>query len=234
MPVLQKIERRRWGITIRRGGSHRQTQRLERGLRARSTVFGDTAVFCADFLYAEGCAVLDLVQPHFASESSCAKFHWASRRNYCRNLLSIHWSGGVPFGRNPARVRGRKTLLSRFADRVAVGLDCSVYYIGWLFAACAAVSFAGLARGLQHSGTGRMDRIRFCRRTPWATPQRSWPTRYASPVDWNLCDHTDPGHRTASDSSCSRDGRAYATHERKPAGMAIAPQASESRSQRKA
>src|SRR5678816_1014329 len=53
---LQKIERSRCGITIRRGGSHRQTQRLERSIRTRSTVLGDPAVFCADFLYAEGCA----------------------------------------------------------------------------------------------------------------------------------------------------------------------------------
>ncbi len=32
------------------------------------------------------------------------------------------------------------------------------------------------------------------------------PARYASPADRNLCDHADPGHRTASNSSCSRDG----------------------------
>jgi hypothetical protein len=161
--VLQKIERRRCGITITRGGSYRQTQRLERGLRARSFVLGDSAVFCADFLYAEGCAVLGLVQPYFTSEPSCAEFHWPGWRNYRRSLLSIHWSSGVPFGRDPARFRGRETVLSQFADRAPVGVDRSVYYFGCVFAACAAVSFAGLARCLQHSGSGWMDRIRFRR-----------------------------------------------------------------------
>src|SRR4029434_5804159 len=100
----QKIERSCGGITIRCGGSHRQTQRMERSLRARSTVLGDAAIFCAHFLYAKGCAVLDLVQPYFAGESSCAELHWASRRNYRGNLLSIPWSGSVPFSGNSARV----------------------------------------------------------------------------------------------------------------------------------
>src|ERR1700745_1689998 len=85
-PVLQKIEKSCCGITIRRGGSHGQTQCLERSLRARSTVLGDFAVFCADFLYAEGCAVLGLVQPYFAGESSCAEFHRASWRDHRGNL----------------------------------------------------------------------------------------------------------------------------------------------------
>src|ERR1044072_3510483 len=151
--LRQKIERRRRGITIRRGGSHRQTQRLERGLRARSPVLGDSAVFCAHFLYAEGCAILGLVQPYLAGESSCAEFHWAGRRNYCRNLLSIHWSVGVTVCRDPSRFRGRKTVLSQLADRAAVGVDRFVYNIRGLFAACAAVSFAGLARCLQYSGS---------------------------------------------------------------------------------
>src|SRR4029450_1534309 len=124
---------------------------------------GDTSFFFAHFLYAKGRTVVDLVQPYFTSESSCAEFHRPSRRNYCGNLLSIHWSGGVPFGRNPPRLWGRKTILSQFARGAAVGMDRFVYHIGCLFASCAAVSFAGLARGLQHSGTGRVDWIRFRR-----------------------------------------------------------------------
>src|SRR5215475_7375949 len=223
--AVQKIERRRWGITIRRGGSHRQTQPLERSLRARSPVLGDFAVLCSDFLYAEGCAILGLVQSYFAGESPCAEFHRASRRNYCRNLLSIHWRGGVPLGRDPARFRGNKTVLSQFANRGAVGVDRSIYYIGGLLATCAAVSFAGLARRLQHPRAGRMGRIRSRRRTPRVTPQRSWSTRYASPVTWNLRDHADPRHRAASHSSCPGDGSAYATHVGKPSGMASAPEA---------
>ena len=43
--ALQKIERRRCRITIRRGGSHRQTQRLERSLRSPSTVLGTLLFF---------------------------------------------------------------------------------------------------------------------------------------------------------------------------------------------
>src|SRR4030095_646908 len=126
---LQKIERRCCGTTIRRGGSHRQTQRVERSFRSRSAILGNPAVFCTDFLHAEGCAVLDLVQPYFAGESPCAEFHRPSRRNHCGNLLSIHWSGGIPFGRNPAGFRCRKTVLSSFAVRTAVSLDRFVYHL---------------------------------------------------------------------------------------------------------
>src|SRR5439155_21469137 len=137
-------ERRGCRTTIRRGGSHRQTQRLERSLRSRSAILGNPAVFCADLLHAKGCAVLDLVQQYFTGKSSCAEFHRPSGRNYRRSLLSIHWSGGVPFGRNPAGFRCRKTVSSDIAVRAAIGLDRFVYHIGCLFAACAAVSFAGL------------------------------------------------------------------------------------------
>jgi hypothetical protein len=224
---LQKIERRRCRLTIRRGGSHRQTQRVERSLRSRSAILRNPAVFCADFLHAEGCALLGLVQPYFAGKSSSPEFHRASGCDYRRNLLSIHWRRCVPFGRNPAGFRCRKTVLSRFAVRAAVGLDRSVYHIGCLFTPCAAVSFAGVARRLQHPGAGRLDRIRFRRSAPWITPQRCWPTRYASPAHRNLCNHTDPGHRTASNSSCSRNGCPYAAYERKAGGVAIAPQAAQ-------
>src|SRR6266481_9361655 len=109
--ALQKIERRRWGITIRRGGSHRQTQRLERSIRTDSTVLGDPAVFCADFLYAEGCTFVGLVQQYFAGEPSCAELHWASGRNYRGNLLSIHRRRCVPFGSDSAGLRRSETVL---------------------------------------------------------------------------------------------------------------------------
>src|SRR4029453_16094447 len=110
-------------------------------------------------LYAEGCAVLGVVQPYFAGESPCTEFHRPSRRNYRGNLLSIYWSGVVPFVCNPAWFWVRKTVLSRFAGRAAVGLDCSVCHFGCLLAARAAVSFAGLACRLQHPGARRGERI---------------------------------------------------------------------------
>jgi len=157
------IERRRCGITIRRGGSHRQTQRLERGLRARSTVLGDTTVFCADLLYTEGRAVLDLVQSYFASKSSRAELHRPSRRSYRRNLLSIHRRSGVPFGGHSTRFRSCKTVLPRFTGRAPVGVDRPIRHIRCLFAARAALSFAGLAFCLQYPGAGGLDRIRLRR-----------------------------------------------------------------------
>ena len=55
------IERSGHRITIRRGGSHGQTQRLERSLRPRSAFRRHIAVFRAHLLYAKGRAVLDLV-----------------------------------------------------------------------------------------------------------------------------------------------------------------------------
>ena len=58
---LQMIERNARRITIRRGGSHGQTQRLERSLRSRSTFCRHVALFCVDLLYAQRCAFLDLV-----------------------------------------------------------------------------------------------------------------------------------------------------------------------------
>ena len=61
MPVLLMIERRRRGITITRGGPHRKSQRLERSIRSRSAFCGHTALFRADFLYAEGYTVVVLV-----------------------------------------------------------------------------------------------------------------------------------------------------------------------------
>ena len=160
--LLQKIERRCSGITIRRGGSHGQTQRLERSFRSRSAFFGNSFVFCADFVHAEGCTFLGLVQPHFAGESPCPEFYWSGRRNCRGNLLSIHWRGVVPFGRNSAGLRRHKTILSRFAGHTPAALDRSIHHIGCLFAACAAVSFAGMALGFQHPGTGWLDRIRLC------------------------------------------------------------------------
>ena len=127
---------------------------MERSLRARFTLRRDAALSRADLLYAEGCAVAGLVQPYFAGKSSGAELHWTRRRDYRRNLLLIHWCGSVPFRGHSARVRRSKTVSSRIAGRAAVGLDRSLYHIGCLFAACAAVSFAGLERRLQHSRTG--------------------------------------------------------------------------------
>src|SRR5204862_6452091 len=115
-------------------------------IRTDSTVLGDPAVFCADFLYAEGCTFVGLVQQYFARETSCAELHWYSWRNYRGNLLSIHWSGRVPFNGDSARIRGGSTVLSRIARRSAFGLDLSIYLIWCLCAACGTVSFAGLAR----------------------------------------------------------------------------------------
>src|SRR5216110_3185369 len=58
---LQMIERSAHRITITRGGSHGQTQRLERGLRSRSPFRRHVALFCADLLHAQRCAFLGLV-----------------------------------------------------------------------------------------------------------------------------------------------------------------------------
>src|SRR5262249_59310024 len=53
MPVLLVIERRLHGVTIRRGGPHSKTQRVERSVRSRSAFCRDVALLCADFLYAK-------------------------------------------------------------------------------------------------------------------------------------------------------------------------------------
>jgi hypothetical protein len=58
---LQMIERSAHRITIRRGGSHGQTQRLERSLRSRSAFRRHIAFFCADFVHTQRCAFLGLV-----------------------------------------------------------------------------------------------------------------------------------------------------------------------------
>ena len=203
-----------WRITIRRGGPHRQTQRLERSLRSRSTFRRDAAVFCADFLYAEGCTVLDLVQPYFAGESSCAKFHWASGRNCRGNLLSIHWSfaslllAAVLLGFGAA-----KLFYPRLRVAPRIGLDRSVHHIGCLPRCSVQTSpFAGLARRLQHSRAGRLDRISLSPMNTVGYSATPLAQSVASPAGWNLCDHADFGHGTTSDSSCSRDGRRHATH----------------------
>ncbi len=46
------IERRGRGVTIRRGGPHGQTERLERSLRSHSAFYRHIAVFCVDLLHA--------------------------------------------------------------------------------------------------------------------------------------------------------------------------------------
>src|SRR5439155_24420780 len=74
-----EIERRGHGVTIRRGGPHRQTERLERSLRSHSAFCRHVVVFCADFIHAKRRTVVGLVQPYLAVEPSCAKFHWADR-----------------------------------------------------------------------------------------------------------------------------------------------------------
>ena len=56
-----EIERRGHGVTIRRGGPHRQTERLERSLRSHSAFCRHAVVFCADFLHAKRRTVLGLV-----------------------------------------------------------------------------------------------------------------------------------------------------------------------------
>src|SRR4029453_3067947 len=57
------IERSAHRITIRRGGSHGQTQRLERSLRSRSAFRRHIAFFCVDLLYAQRCAFVGFVNP---------------------------------------------------------------------------------------------------------------------------------------------------------------------------
>src|SRR5207247_9771365 len=103
----------------RRGGSHRQTRRLERSIRTDSTVLGNPAVFCADFLYAEGCTFLGLVQQYFAGEPSCAELHWASGRNYRGNLLSIHRRCCLPFGGDSTWLRCSATVFAEPASSAA-------------------------------------------------------------------------------------------------------------------
>ena len=58
---LQMIERCSQRITIRRGGPHRQTERLERSLRSHSAFCRHLVVFCADFVHAKRRTILDLV-----------------------------------------------------------------------------------------------------------------------------------------------------------------------------
>ena len=159
MSLHNVIERRRRRITITRGGSHGQTQRLERSLRSRPPFRRHAALFCADFLHAERCAVLGLVQPYFAVESPCAKFYRTGRRDRCGNLLSIDRRGRIPFSCDSAWIWRRETFSPELARDAAIGLDRSLHRVGCLFPASATVPFAGLACRLQHPGSGRLDRI---------------------------------------------------------------------------
>ena len=165
MPVLLMIETRRRRITITRGGPQRQTQRLERSVRSRSTLCRHVALFCADFLYAEGHTVLVLVQPRFTGESSCTKFHRAARSDRRRHLLSANrrFCFTIAGGRS-TRIRRREIISSSIACHVSNPVDRSIpHFWCMLGPSVGDQPFARKEGAGRHSRTGRSHRLSFVR-----------------------------------------------------------------------
>ena len=123
--------------------------------------------------------------------------------------------------------RCRKTVLSRLAVRADgwPGSFCLSYRVPVYCMCSRIICGAGMPPSTSKGRAVGSDTL-----SPTSTVDYSatlLAPRYASPADRNLCDDTDPGHRTASNSSCSRDGCPYAAYERKAGGVAIAPQAAQ-------
>ena len=219
-PPLQLIETDAGKITILCGGPNGKKQRLERSLRPHLARRRHTAFSRADFLHAQGCALLGLVQPHFAGESSCAKFHRTVRRNHRRNLLSHDRRGRVSPGGGSARVRRGETISFEFACDAANRLDRSLHRVGRLPLAVTDTLLPRLAFGLQHSRARRLGRLLPGKNR---AAQCHGQGRLSHSLEWNLRDDADPDDWTSADSPCSRNDRDHAPRKRKAARMALAP-----------
>src|SRR5436309_4110184 len=121
------IETRGRRTTITRGGPHRKSQRLERSVRPRSAFYRHPALFCADFLHAEGYTLLALVQPCFAGKSSRTKFYRAAWGNRGRHLLPVDRRFRIAVaGSGSARIWRGEIILPAIPRGSADPMDCFV------------------------------------------------------------------------------------------------------------
>ena len=147
-----------------------QTQRVERSLRSRSAILRNPAVF----------ALISYTPKDVPSWVWFSHISPANRpaQNFIGPVGAIiaricyQFIGAAACALAAILLGFGAAKLFYPALRFAPQLAWIVLFVisGACLLACAAVSFAGVARRLQHPGAGRLDRIRFRRSAPWITP----------------------------------------------------------------
>ena len=125
-----RIERALRRITMSGSGPHGKKQRLERSLRSDSSRRRHAAFPRADFLHAEGCALLGLVQPGLAAEPARAKFHRTVRRDHRRLFLPDARRRFLFARGRSARFRRREIISCSTAGDAAPRLDRALHRLG--------------------------------------------------------------------------------------------------------
>src|ERR1044071_8538068 len=195
-----------------RSGPLGKKQCLERSLRSDPPRRRHSAFSRPDFLYPQGCALLDLVQPGFVAEPARPEFHWAVWRDHRRVLLHDDGSGFVPARGRPPRIRGREIVSVESAADSTPRLDRPLHYLGSVPAPIANPAPAGLEIVLQYPGTWRMAGLLHWQE---AAPHLDGRSRIDHSPRGRLChqphpdDGAAPDPRDAADRGCNpeRDGR---------------------------